>query len=69
MFTGLRVLRAQEYCDKGSLLVCKLLLGSMGHVYRASGVEGTRLMLEYCDKGSLLVSKVRLGGVGDACRA
>ena len=58
-----------EYCDKGSLLVSRLLLGSMGHVYRASGVEGTRLMLEYCDKGSLLVSKVRLGGVGDACRA
>jgi len=24
-----------EYCDKGSLLVSRLLLGSMGHVYRA----------------------------------
>lgn len=45
-----------DYCDKGSLLVCKLLLGSMGHVYRALGVESTWPML---DNGSLLIRRCR----------
>ncbi len=50
--------------DKGSLLVCKLLLGGMGDVYKALRVVGTWLMLTLCDEECMLASTVFLECVG-----